>query len=170
MHIIYEGRIIKVFTKEISFEDGHSSTYEFVEHKPSVALIPIIEDKIIIVEQYRPAVERKCLEIPAGLIESDENPIETARRELEEETGYYAENIIELLSAFSSPGFSTEKTHFFLAQKLKKTQQKLDPDEEINVKFFTIEKLMTMTKKGKIQDGKTIIGLFLASQYLKGNL
>jgi len=170
MNIIYEGKIIKVFTKEITFSDGHSSTYEFVEHKPSVALIPIIEDKIVLVEQYRPAVEKKCLEVPAGLIEADENPIDTARRELEEETGYYAEDIIELLSAFSSPGFSTEKTHFFLAKKLKKTQQKLDPDEEINVKLFSIEQLMEMIKKSEIQDGKTIISVFLAFQSLNGKL
>ena len=125
--------------------------------------------KIILIRQYRHAVKSTDYEIQAGYIEPKEKNITSAaKRELLEETGYKAEKIIKIAETYSSAGLMTNKTHFFIALNAEKTQdQKLDPDEEIEVKITSWQEAIRMLEKGKIKDMGSITGILLAQKFLK---
>jgi len=163
---IYKGKIIHVKTCKIKFPDGHTSLYECVYHKPAVMIIPLVNnDKIMLIHQYRPVINKKIWELPAGLIEKGESPRQTAQRELEEETGLKTQNLINLGTYYSSPGFTDELTTFFLAKNCIKSRQKLDPDEKILTKPFPMKYLFKQIKQNKIQDIKTVTGILMALSY-----
>lgn len=118
---LFEGRVIDLHYQEVLLPNGKTSTREIIKHPGAVAVIPITQDgKIIMVEQYRKALERSIIEIPAGKLEKGEDPAETARRELEEETGYVCNSLSHLISFYTSPGFADELVHLYVAEGLKK--------------------------------------------------
>ena len=165
---IYKGKIIDVKTEDIKFPDGHTSLYEFVQHKPAVAVVPIIDkENILLIKQYRPVICKKIWEIPAGLLDKNEKPLQAARRELEEETGYKAKTLIKLGAFYSSPGFTDEYTTIYLAEDFQKTEQKQDKDEDIKIHIFSIYDLLKKVKNKKIEDSKTVMGIIWAGIYLK---
>lgn len=167
MPLIYKGKIINVTTKKIRFPDGHTSIYEYVFHKPAVMIVPVVDNnKILLVRQYRPVINRKIWELPAGIIDKKETPYQTAIRELEEETGLKARKLIKLGAFYSSPGFTDELTTIFLAKEIKKTRQKLDPDENITLKTFSISSLLKKIKEKKLTDSKTVMGILITASYL----
>lgn len=160
MNLIYKGKIITVKTKKIKFPDNHTSLYEFVLHKKAVAIVPIVDNnRIMLVKQYRPVIDKKIWELPAGIIDKNETPFQAAKRELEEETGMKAGKIKKMGTFYSSPGFTDELTTIFAAMDLKKAEQKLDRDEDIIVKTFKIDKLLKMIKEKKLMDSKTVLGV-----------
>lgn len=160
---IHKGRIVGLREDTVKLSTGKVAKREIVEHKGAVAVVAIYgKGKIVLIRQYRKAAEAELFEIPAGLANKGEKPINAAKRELEEETGFKAGRIKKVFEGFASPGYSTEVIQFFLAKDLKKTKQKNDEDELIDVEILPVKKCLKMVKKGKIRDLKTIIGVMIA--------
>lgn len=164
---VYEGKIVNLRIDTVELPDKKYSKREIVEHPGAVGLIPITEDNcVILVKQFRKPVEKFLLEIPAGKLELNEEPRETAIRELKEETGFEAGKIEYLLEFYTSPGFSNEKIHLFLATDLIEGESTPDSGEFIEKVKISIEDLLKMVDRGEIVDSKTIIGINLADKYI----
>ena len=159
---LYEGKIINLRIDKVELPDGQKSSREIVENSEAIAVIPYQQEKVILINQYRSAIKDELIEIPAGKIELNEKPIEAARRELEEETGYKAGNFKKIGDFYTSPGFTTEIIHLYLATDLSQYSQKQDAEEFIEIKEFTIKELRKLVKEKKLKDLKT----FMASYYL----
>lgn len=161
--LIHNGAIVDIYQDRMVLPDGTEENYDFIKHKGAAAVIPVMDDgRIIMVRQYRNAIDQYTLEIPAGGLNGADEPTKiAAHRELEEETGYYADlNDVEfLLTLYTTVAFCNEKIDIYLARNLKKTQQHLDDDEFIDVSLHTIDELTQMVRDGKIVDAKTIAGL-----------
>jgi ADP-ribose pyrophosphatase len=162
---IYKGRIIDLYLEEVELPNGHTSTREIVRHPGAVAVVAITpENKLLMVEQYRKPLGRTIVEIPAGKLEKGEEPITTARRELEEETGYTSTKLTPVISFYTSPGFADELVHLFIAENLEKLSEaaELDEDEFVEVLEVTLEEAQEMIQNKRIYDAKTAY----AVQYL----
>jgi len=166
---IYEGKVINLKVDEVSLPNGKTSKRELVEHPGAVAIVALTpENKIIMVEQYRKALERSIIEIPAGKLEKGEAPEYTAMRELEEETGYTADKL-ELIQSFStSPGFADEVIHLFYADGLRKATNGavLDEDEFVELMEVTVEEAEQLMKENRIYDAKTAFAVMWAKEKL----
>ncbi|WP_352404845.1 NUDIX hydrolase [Sporanaerobacter acetigenes] len=164
---IYEGKMLNLRIDTVELPDKKYSKREIVEHPGAVAIVALTnQDEIVLVKQYRKAVERELLEIPAGKLEIGEEPKETAIRELKEETGYTSNKLEYLLEFYTSPGFSNEKIYLFLANELIEGQAEPEKDEYIELVKVKLEDLIDMIDKGEIIDSKTIIGAMVARDYL----
>ena len=166
---LYEGKIINLKVDDVSLPNGHTSKRELIEHPGAVAIIAITPDnKIILVEQYRKALERSLVEIPAGKLEPGEAPEYTAMRELEEETGYTAEKLVKIQTFATSPGFADEVVHLFAAEGLSKATNGavLDDDEFVDLMEVTLEEAEQMVIDEKIYDAKTAFAVLWAKQHL----
>src|SRR5690625_3631491 len=155
---IFKGKIFSVQVDKVQLPNGKTSTRELVKHPGAVAVIPITEDrKILFVEQYRKPLEKTLIEIPAGLIEPDEEPKITAIRELEEETGYTTKNIKYVTSFYTSPGFADELIHIYYTDELELLDRAVagDEDEFIELVALTLEEAKTYVKEQRIHDAKT---------------
>lgn len=163
--LIHNGAIVDIYRDTMRLPDGGTEYFDFIKHKGAAAVVPVLDDgRILMVRQYRNAIDDYTWEIPAGGRNgADEPTLECAYRELEEETGYKAQkkDISFLLTLYTTVAFCNEKIDIYLARNLKKTSQHLDDDEFIDVKAFTINELTDMVKKGEIVDAKTIAGLML---------
>lgn len=163
---IYKGAIIDLEVHDIELPDGQTSKRELVYHNGAVAVCAINPDnQVILVRQYRKPAEKTLLEIPAGKLEINEERESAAKRELEEETGYIAENLELITEMYGSPGFSNEKISIYLAKDLKIGEMNLDDDEFIEIETYNIEEITVMLQNKEIEDAKTIIAL----QYLLFN-
>jgi ADP-ribose pyrophosphatase len=141
-------------------ENGNLTTREIVEHRGAVAIVALDWDNnVILVRQFRKPVESELLEIPAGTLESGEEPESCALRELEEETGYSARRLERILGFYSSPGFCDEYIHIYFATDLVKSKARAPADETIEVVKVPFSKALEMVSSGEICDAKTIIGL-----------
>lgn len=168
--IIHRGRVYNLIRENVTLDNGVITDIEFVEHPGATAIIPMLnESRIILLKQYRHALRKYIWEIPAGTIDPQESVINCAKRELIEETGYSAEQWQKLGEMTPVPGYSDERIHIYLATDLQPTGQNLDRDEIINVHEIEISEAMEMVNAGKIQDAKSIAGLFLALNRLNGN-
>lgn len=160
---IYEGRILNLRIDTVELANGVRTRREIVEHADAVAIVPLDHDgNVILVRQYRKPIERELLEIPAGLIHPGEDPVECARRELREETGYLAEGLEWLASLYTSPGFSSELMHIYLAITLLQAPLKADEDEIIQLVRVPLKETPRLIASGEICDAKSIAGLLLA--------
>ncbi|WP_408954622.1 NUDIX hydrolase [Natroniella sp. ANB-PHB2] len=162
----YQGSIVNLRVDQVKLPSGNNSKREIVEHSGGVTVIPYQAEKIILVEQFRKPTEKVILELPAGKLEMDEDLEQCALRELKEETGYQAKSLQKITSFYTSPGFTDEKIHLFLATDLKKTKQQTDPEEFIKLREVRIEQVTKMLAEGEFEDAKTIIGL----QYLLSSI
>lgn len=166
---IFQGAIFDVRTDTIREGDVEYER-DIVVHKGSAVIVPVFEDgTVALVRQYRHAAGEYLLEVPAGSLEDGEDPLEAAKRELEEEIGVVAEHIEKLCEFYVSPGFVTEKMHLYLATNLTKTKQNLDDNEIIEVLRFTFDELNEMIANGRIQDAKTMIGILDAEARTKSS-
>lgn len=156
--LVHRGAILDFCKDEIITPEGKNVEWDYLEHKGAAAVIPVMEDgKIIMVRQWRNAVDKFSLEIPAGGRDSKDEPtFECASRELEEETGYRSENIEFLQTIIPAIAYSGELIDIYVAFDLIKSHQNLDPDEDINLEFYTPEELVDMIMKNEINDAKTI--------------
>lgn len=156
--LVYAGAIIDVYKDKIKTPNGNIANWDFIGHKGAAAALPVTsEGKILLVKQWRNALDRFTYEIPAGGLESVDEPMDVcATRELEEETGYKAMKIEPLLSLRTTVAFCNEKIEVFLATELVKTKQNLDEDEFVDVYEFELSKLMEMIRDGVLQDSKTV--------------
>ena len=165
---IYKGKVISLKVDDVLLPNGKESKREIVNHPGAVAVIPMTEDgKLVLVEQYRKPLERSIVEIPAGKLEPGESPALTARRELEEETGYGCHELQYLQTFATSPGFADEVIHLFVAKDLYKIEEKadLDEDEFVELLEVTIEEAEEMVKDQRIFDAKTAFAVL----WLKAN-
>jgi len=167
---IYEGNIISLRIEEVVLPDGKKAKRELIKHAGAVAILPITKDgKIVFVRQYRKALDRLLVEIPAGRIEVGEAPEVTAVRELEEETGYGANKFSYIQSFATSPGFADEIIHLYLAEELYEIENPADGDEDefIELLTLTIEEAEQMVVSGDIFDAKTAFAVIFAKHELK---
>lgn len=133
--------------------------FKMVDHPGAAAVLAVQDGKVLLVEQYRPAAGRQMLELPAGTIDRSESPLDCARRELEEETGYSAENWEVLGHIYPTPGYTNEVLHLFCASGLTKGEQRLEEGEDIDVRWIPLEEVEAMIDRGEINDAKTIISV-----------
>ncbi|MDK8275991.1 MAG: NUDIX hydrolase [Peptoniphilus duerdenii] len=165
---VYSGKILSVKLSTVELPDQKYSKREIVLHDNAVAVVAIQDDKILLVKQYRISVDKIIYEVPAGMIEHDENPKDAALRELEEETGYRAKNIEYLTEFYSTPGFCTEKLSIFYAKDLEFVGQNLDEGENLEVVEMPLEEAMSMIESGEIMDGKTISSILFYDKFSRG--
>ncbi len=158
--VIFQGHIMDVVVDQIRFENGVEAQREVAVHASAAAVVPVTaEGKIIMVRQYRYAVEEDTLEIPAGLLEPGEDPLEGAKRELEEEIGQKPLHMEHLFRFYSSPGFTTEVLDVYLCDSMSPSHQHLDVDEFIEIQEVTPAEAMRMITDGRIVDGKTVAAI-----------
>ncbi|MCP4147617.1 MAG: NUDIX hydrolase, partial [bacterium] len=161
--IVYQGKVYSLVRENVTLDNGITTDVEFVKHPGATAIIPLLnETRVVLLKQYRHALGKYIWEIPAGTLDPQESVISCAKRELIEETGYSADNWHKLGEITPVPGYSDERIHIFLARDLQPAEQHLDKDEIINVHEVEFKKALDMIKRGEIQDGKSIAGLFLA--------
>lgn len=166
---VFKGRLLKLRVDSVKLTNGVRSTREIVEHPGAVTIIALTEDnKLVLVRQFRTAAGEVLLELPAGVPFKGEKGEETARRELEEETGYRAKSIKKVYEGFSSPGYSNEVIQFFLAKGLTLRQQKTEEDELIEVDLVDLGLCLDLVRTGKIRDNKTVIGVMIAAMFAEG--
>ena len=163
----FDGKLIKV-TYDIADVNGKEAWREVVHHPGASAVVAIDEDNHIIMEkQFRYALNDYLLEIPAGKLDTGEDPLVCAKRELEEETGIIASEWISLGTIATSPGFCNEVIHLYVAKGLSKGEIHWDEDEYVEVERYTFDELLQRIKEETIKDSKTLSALLLAMPYLK---
>lgn len=167
---VYHGRILDLFVDEVELPNGRQAQREKVSHLGSVGMVPLgQEGQVILIRQYRYPVEEELIEIPAGKLDPGEDPWECARRETEEEIGLIPGRLVKLATFYTTPGFCNENFYLFLALDLKKGDVNHDDDEFMVIKRVSLERAIEMLASGEIRDAKTIIGLFLAREWLRKN-
>ena len=165
--VIHKGRAFRFVKETVTLENGVTVDLELVRHPGASAMVPFIrKDTLILLKQYRHAVGRFIWEIPAGTLSPNETPMDCARRELVEETGYSANTWKKLGEITPVPGYSDERIHIFLAKDLASAEQNLDKDEVLDVHEIRFKEALKMIARGDIQDGKTICGLHMAANHV----
>ena len=162
--IIYSGKVFNTKVDQIEYNSGNKAVREVTEHPGGAVVVPVTnEGKIVMVTQHRFPVDKVLLELPAGKLGKNENPLHCAIRELEEETGYKSDNVKEIGSIYTTPGYSTEKLWIFLAKDLKPGNHNRE-EGEFGMKVFeyTLKEIDEKIINGEIVDGKTICGIYLA--------
>lgn len=157
-NLVYEGSIINMYKDTIQIPNGNIAYWDFIGHNGAAAVLPVNEEgKILLVKQWRNALDRFTYEIPAGGLNTIDEPMkDCAARELEEETGYKSNDLKFLVSLKTTVAFCNERIDVFLAKNLIKTQQNLDEDENIEVHTFELKELLNLIQDGIIQDSKTV--------------
>jgi len=165
---IYEGRSVSLRVDKILTPGGRETTREVVEHRDCVAIVPVdADDNVLLVSQFRHPVEKELLEIPAGGVDTGEEPADTVRREMQEETGYLPEKVERLGGFYSSPGFCTEYLHLYLATDLTPSQLYAEDTESIRLVRVPIAEIPGLITSGSICDAKSIAGLLTFLEYRK---
>ncbi len=160
--LLFEGDRFRVVRLQRTAPDGVVRVRQIIQHPGAVTLLPLLDDgRVCFVQNYRAAVDQTLIELPAGTLEPGEDPVQTARRELAEETGYRAGRIELLATFFMSPGILDEKMYLYLATALTPGPMALQPDEHIQPLVTTWQKALEMARDGRIQDAKTLTGLLL---------
>lgn len=159
--LVHRGAIIDYYQDTIRVANGNVVKWDLIDHKGAAAVVAVQDDgRLLMVRQYRNALDRETLEIPAGGLNSVDEPTEiAAARELEEETGYIAGKLELLLTLRTTVAFCNEKIDVYLATDLKKGKQHLDEDEFLNAESHDLDELISMIYDCKIQDGKTVSAL-----------
>ncbi|MBU4539822.1 NUDIX hydrolase [uncultured Acetobacterium sp.] len=157
--VLYDGRIVKLRIDDVKLPDGSFSKREIVEHQGAVAVLTVKDGQMIFVKQYRIASQQLLTEIPAGLLEIGEDPIDAAIRECREEIGYRPTNLFKLGDFIPTPGYCSEKISLFCATELIWDPLEEDPDEFIRVVKIPVRTARTLFINGQFIDGKTVAAL-----------
>lgn len=159
--LAYTGTVIRVYRDHVRVPGGQEADWDYIHHDGAAAVVPVLPDgRILMVRQYRNALDRFTLELPAGKVDAPEEPrIECAARELEEETGYRSENLEHLITVNTTVAFCNECIEIYVAKDLIRTSQHLDEDEDIEVEACSLEDLLQLIYSGKITDAKTSAGI-----------
>lgn len=164
--LVVKGAIIDYYQDTMQIPNGNVAKWDLIDHKGAAAVVAVREDgKLLMVRQYRNALERETIELPAGGLEGRDEPTSKAAiRELEEETGYICSEVELLTSIYTTVAFCNEKIDIYVARNLQAGKQHLDEDEFINVEAYSMEELTDMILQGKIQDSKTVCGILAYKQ------
>lgn len=165
---IYEGRILALRVDTVELPNQKYSKREIVDHVGAVGVVAINDKgELALIRQYRKAVEKSLLEIPAGLVDPNEEPGMAAKRELKEETGYACEKVEFMTEFYPSPGFSTEKIHLFMAKELKMEEPDPDETEFLELVHMPYEEALRRVKLGEFTDAKTILAILIAQDFME---
>ena len=170
----YTGKIISVDVDTVRFPDGSLGELEMIRHPGASAVVPFLSDprgedpQVLMIRQYRYAADGYLYEIPAGRLDLGENPRDCAARELKEETGCTAEHFEHLLTMYTTPGFTDEKIHLFMATGLVAGETKHEVDEFLDLHPMRLSRALEMVEAGEIQDSKTALGLLYAAGFRAG--
>jgi ADP-ribose pyrophosphatase len=171
---VYTGRVISLDVDTVEFPNGTVGELEMIRHPGASAVVPFLDSlesgdpRVLLIRQYRYASGGYLYEIPAGRLDPDETPSDCAVRELREETGYSAAEVMPLTSFYTTPGFTDELIHIFAATGLESGDASLESDEILELHPTPLSRAVEMVKSGQIIDGKTMIGILLAgTRYLK---
>ncbi len=171
---IYTGRVINLDRDTVRFPDGSVGELEMVRHPGASAFVQFLSDpagedpQILLLKQYRYAAEEFLYEIPAGRLDAREAPLACAERELKEETGCTAENMEFLFTMFTTPGFTDERIHVFMATGLERGETKRESDEFITLEPVTLSSALRFIQEGRIKDGKTALAILFAAGFRAG--
>ncbi len=159
---VFRGRVFRLVTKDLRLPNGRSATFNVVEHPGAVAMLPIFDNgDLLLVRQFRPSIGREIYEIPAGTLEDGESPLETARREIVEETGRRARRWRRIGTFYTAPGFCTERIHVYAAEGLEPASAEGDPDEILRPVRVSMRRALKMIRRGDIRDAKSIAAILL---------
>jgi len=166
--VIYHGKVFNTIVNQIEYYSGNKAIREVAEHSGGAVVVPITPDgKIVMVTQHRFPMNKVLLELPAGKLNKDEDPFICAVRELEEETGYKSDNVKELGSIYTTPGYSSEKLWIYLAKDLKPGSSNREEGEYgMEVFEFTLNEIENKIYNGEVVDSKTICGIYLAKRFI----
>jgi ADP-ribose pyrophosphatase len=170
----YTGKIISLDVDTVRFPDGSTGELEMIRHPGASAVVPFLSDprgedpQVLMIRQYRYAADGYLYEIPAGRLDQGENPRDCAVRELKEETGCTAEHFDHLLTMYTTPGFTDEKIHLFMATGLVAGETKHEVDEFLDLHPMRLSRALEMVEAGEIQDAKTALALLFAAGFRSG--
>ncbi|MFC0335408.1 NUDIX domain-containing protein [Paenibacillus sepulcri] len=157
---VFQGKVISLQVDTVTLPGGGTATREIIRHPGAAAVLALIDGKMLVVEQYRKAMEKFQIEIPAGKLDAGEDPMAAAARELEEETGYRAGKLRPLSAFYTSPGFANEKLYMYVAEDLVKGDSRPDEDEFLAVEAITFEQAQQYIREERISDAKTILAVY----------
>lgn len=159
--LAYRGTVLDVYRDIVEFPDGRTAEWDYIHHIGAAAVVPVTADgKILMVRQYRNALDRATLELPAGKLDAaEEKGIVCAARELEEETGFRSEHLEWLITLRTTVAFCNERIEIFVARDLIPSKQNLDEDESIDVEEYTLEELKEKIFAGEMEDSKTVAAI-----------
>ena len=169
----FSGRVISLDVDEVRFPDGSIGSLEMIRHPGASAVVPLLDaasadPTVILIRQYRYAADGYLYEIPAGRLDPGETPMACAHRELAEETGYRATRVEQLFTMFTTPGFTDEKIHLFLATGLTMGESAREADEFLELVPTKLSRALSMIEQGEIQDAKTALALLYAAGFRLG--
>lgn len=168
---IYTGRVLNLDVDSVRFPDGSEGELEIIRHSGASAVIPVLDEltvsdpRVVLIRQYRYAAGGFVYEIPAGRLDAGETPAGCAARELEEEAGYRAEDIVPLVSIFTTPGFTDEQIHLFTASRLTSVATRRERDEFLETVELPLSSVMAMLGRGEIPDAKTAVALLYFERF-----
>jgi ADP-ribose pyrophosphatase len=171
---MYTGKIISLDVDTVRFPDGSTGELEMIRHPGASAVVPFVSDargddpQVLMIRQYRYAADGYLYEIPAGRLDPGEDPRDCAVRELKEETGCTAEQLDYLLTIYTTPGFTDEKIHLFMATGLTTGETKHEADEFLDLQPMLLSRALEMVQSGEIRDSKTALGLLFAAGFRAG--
>jgi ADP-ribose pyrophosphatase len=170
----YTGKVISLDVDVVRFPDGSVGELEMIRHPGASAIVPFLSDprgedpQVLMIRQYRYAAEGYLLEIPAGRLDPGEDPRDCALRELKEETGCSAEKVDHLFTMYTTPGFTDEKIHLFMATGLVAGESKRESDEFLDLEPMPLSRALELVETGEIKDAKTALGLLFAAGFRTG--
>ncbi|HEX6048399.1 MAG TPA: NUDIX hydrolase [Gemmatimonadaceae bacterium] len=171
---VYTGRVINLDLDTVRFPNGSTGELEMIRHPGASAIVPFLGDpngpdpEILLLRQFRYAAEEVLYEVPAGRLDPGEDPLDCARRELLEETGCRASHIEHLYTMYTTPGFTDEKIHVFMAEGLERGETDHEPDEFITVEGVTLSAALGLIQRGEIKDAKTALSILFAAGFRAG--
>ena len=171
---VYDGRVINVDIDTVKFPNGSTGELEMVRHPGASAVVPFLTDphgddpQILLIRQFRHAADAFIYEIPAGKLEGGEPPIECAHRELREETGCTAETMEHVYTLYTTPGFTDERIHIFMASGLTRGEMAHEKDEFMTVETVTLSRALELVKTGELSDAKTALALLFVAGFRLG--
>jgi ADP-ribose pyrophosphatase len=171
---VYTGRVLNLDVDTVRFPNGTVGELEMIRHPGASAVVPFLSDptgddpQVLLIRQYRYAAERYLYEVPAGRLDPGESPADCARRELREETGCQAQGVEHLFTMYTTPGFTDEKIHVFMAVGLTRGEVAREADEFIEVETMPLSRALGLVERGEIQDAKTALALMYAAGFRAG--